>query len=417
MFSVCCASSLSATITPMRILHLTPYYTPAYRYGGVVRAVEGMTRALARRGHEVSVLTTDALDQQTRYSGPVEEVIHGVRVIRAANLFPGLRGRFNLSTPNKMAAQALALLPTIEVVHCHEFRTVENLMVTPLAKRLNKPLALSPHGTLSLATGRGSLKKLWDSLLSSAVALRFDGVVTLSKVELEDVQMLWPQLGRRRIPVVFKIIPNGVDPDEYAHLSGRMDFRKRYGLGESPVCLFMGRLHERKGAHLLVEAFKAADARRARLVLAGPDEGMLERLRPQFNDHIVYAGFLSGAERLAAFAAADLLALPAVGEGLPMVVLEAMAAGLPVIVTPGCNLPEVVEVGAGLEVEAAVEPLTAALSRLLDDEALRRSMGMKAQRLIDERFTWDGVAGQLEAFYRQLIERDRSSVNAPGHFS
>jgi glycosyltransferase involved in cell wall biosynthesis len=87
-----------------------------------------------------------------------------------------------------------------------------------------------------------------------------------------------------------------------------------------------------------------------------------------------------------------------------MIVLEAMAAGLPVIVSPGCNLPEVAEAGAGIEVEAAIEPLCAALQHLLPDDAARVSMGMKAQHLIRERFTWDAVAGQLESVYQRLVK-------------
>jgi glycosyltransferase involved in cell wall biosynthesis len=388
----------------MRILHLTPYYAPAYAFGGGVRSVEGMARALARRGHTVSVLTTDALDQQSRYVGELETIQEGVQVIRSPNLLPKVRGRYNLSTPNLMTKGAAELLPQVDVVHCHEFRTVENLLVTPTAARLGKPLVLSPHGTLSQTTGRSGLKRLWDRTLSSAVALRFNHVVALSQPELADVQALWPSFGRRRIPTEFSVIPNGVDPADYANRSGRDAFRARYGLGDAAVCLFMGRLHPRKGIGLLVEAFKAANLPDARLVIVGPDEGMLDTLRPLLDERIILTGYLAGAGRLAAFAAADLLALPAVGEGLPMVVLEAMAAGLPVIVSPGCNLPEVAQYGAGLEVELAVEPLTAALKTLLPDAARRAVMSQAARALVNDHFTWDTIAAQLESLYQGLTE-------------
>lgn len=387
----------------MRILHLSPYYAPAYAFGGVVRSVEGMTRALARRGHTVTVLTTDALDQQARYTGALESVDNGVQVVRMPNLLPTLRGRYNLSTPDRMGRRAAELLPTVDIVHCHEFRTVENLLVTPLAARLGKPLVLSPHGTLAQDTGRGGLKRLWDRTLSSAVALRFNHVVALSEPELADVQALWPIFGRRRVPTTFRTIPNGVDPTEYANLSGRAAFRARYHLGNAPMCLFMGRLHPRKGVSVLVEAFKAAAVADARLVIVGPDEGMLDTLRPMLNDRIIITGYLGGADRLAAFAAADVLALPAVGEGLPMVVLEAMAAGLPVIVSPGCNLPEAAQSGAGLEVEVAVEPLAEALRLLLPDAERRATMGEAARMLVNERFTWDAVAAQLEGLYTEAL--------------
>ncbi|MBZ0280117.1 MAG: glycosyltransferase, partial [Anaerolineae bacterium] len=167
----------------MRILHLTPYYAPAYAFGGVVRSVEGMTRALARRGHTVTVLTTDALNQTTRYVNSADEIRDGVRVVRAANLSPALRGRLNLSTPNKLHKRAQDLLSTMDVVHCHEFRTTENLMVTRLAAEMGKPLILSPHGTLTPETGRSGLKAAWDRLLSPAVARRFDHIIGLTEAE------------------------------------------------------------------------------------------------------------------------------------------------------------------------------------------------------------------------------------------
>lgn len=387
----------------MRILHLTPYYAPAYAFGGVVRSVEGMARAQARHGHTVTILTTDALDQQARSTGELDSLQDGVQVLRVPNLLPTVRGRYNLSTPNTMAKRAADLLPQVDVVHCHEFRTVENLLVTPLAARLGKPLVLSPHGTLALDTGRGGLKRLWDRLFSSALALRFSHVLALSQPELADIQALWPTFGRRRIATTFSVISNGVDPADFAHLSGGESFRVRYGLGDAPVCLFMGRLHPRKGVGLLVEAFRAAAVPDARLVIVGPDEGMLDTLRPLLDQRIILTGYLDGADRLAAFAAADLLVLPAVGEGLPMVVLEAMAAGLPVIVSPGCNLPEVAQFGAGLEVQAAVEPLTAALRLLLSDATRRAAMSQAAHKLVHERFTWDSIATQLESLYQSLL--------------
>ena len=101
----------------------------------------------------------------------------------------------------------------------------------------------------------------------------------------------------------------------------------------------MGRLHERKGLAALVEAFRMSAPADARLVIAGPDEGMRARLEPLLDGRMLFTGLLAGHERLAALAAADLLALPARGEGLPMVALEAMGAGLPLILAPGCNLP------------------------------------------------------------------------------
>ena len=371
----------------MNILHVTPYYAPAYPFGGVVRSVEGMARALVRRGHQVTVLTTDALSQEGRYNSYNDELLDGVRVVRARNASVYLRGKLNLSTPLNMRRLARELVSAADLIHCHEFRTVENLLVTPLAA--DKPLILSPHGTLTASTGRSALKSAWDALLSPAVARRFDHVIGLTQAEVDEAQIFWKHFGTQ---AGFSVIPNGVNPDEYPPAERHHD---------EITCLFMARLHPRKGAHILAEAFLQANIPNTRLVIAGADEGGLH-LIPR-DARITLAGFLDGAARMQAFYDADVFALPAVGEGLPMVVLEALATGLPAIVSPGCNLLEVGQYGAGVVVEAEVEALAGALRDLLTDAAKRQIMGLAAQKLVRERFTWDAIVVRLEQVYQSLI--------------
>jgi glycosyltransferase involved in cell wall biosynthesis len=390
----------------MHILHVTPYYAPAYAFGGVVRSAEGMTRALARRGHRVTVLTTDALNQTGGYTGPTDEMQDGVRVLRSRNLLPWLRGRLNLSTPRGLQQLAKAVLPDADVVHCHEFRTIENLLIAPLAADLRKPLVLSPHGTLARQTGRSMYKAAWDSLLSPRIAPYFEHVIGLTEAEARDAKALWPSLSGKQ--PAFSVIPNGVDLADYQHLPDPVRFRERYRLGDGPVCLFMARLHPRKGIDVLVRAFRQVDMSEARLLIVGPDEGMRAALEPLLDERMVLTGYLGGDERLAAFAAADLLALPAVGEGMPMVVLEAMAAGLPVIISPECYLPQVASAGAGLEVMPDINRLADALRTLLGDTERRRAMGAAARQLVREQFTWDAIAAQLEAVYQSLLSPVRT---------
>ena len=385
----------------MRILHLTPYYAPAYAFGGVVRAVEGMAASLAKRGHDVTILTTDALDQRRRYPGPSDETVAGLRVLRRPNVWPWLRGRLNLSTPRSMKQAAEALLPTVDVLHIHEFRTLENLLVTPVAQRLDKPIVLSPHGTLNLDTGRSRLKTVWDRLLSPGLALRVDHVVALSQAERAEAEALWRGFGKRQRPTRFSVIHNGVDLPAFDQRKLAADFRERYNLGDSPTVLYMGRLQKRKGVDVLVEAFKASGVEDASLLIVGPDEGMLPTLRALADGHprIAFTGYLDGEARLGALAAGDVFALPALGEGQPMAALEAMAAGMPVVLSTGCNLDEAETAGAGYVVETSAVAVAEKLSLLLGDAALRRQTGQRARQLVMERFSWDGVAEQLEDAY------------------
>ena len=388
----------------MRILHLTPYYTPAYAFGGVVRSVEGMATALVERGHEVTVLTTDALDQQQRCDGTRDENIDGVSVLRRPNVMPWLRGRLNLSSPRSMKKTAESILPTVDVVHIHEFRTLENLLVTPVAQRLDKPIVLSPHGTLNLSTGRGALKSAWDRLLSPGIALRIDQVIGLTEAECAEAKALWRNFATRQIPTRFSVIPNGVHLGEFNSRGLAADSRERYGLGDATTVLFMGRLQARKGVDVLIRAFRAADVEESRLLIVGPDEGMLPTLRSLAggDPRIVFTGFLDGGARLGALAASDIFALPATGEGQPMAALEAMAAGMPLVLSPGCNMDEAADYGAGYVVDPTVEAFAEMLGTLLTDEDLRRKMGAKARQLVDEKYTWDTVAVKLERVYLGL---------------
>ncbi len=392
----------------MRILHLTPYFRPAYAFGGVVRSVEGMAKALAKRGHEVTVLTTDALDHERRYAGPRDETSDGIRVLRCANILPIARARWNLSTALGMKRMAASLLPIVDILHVHEFRTSENLLVMPVAERLGKPIALSPHGTLDLSTGRRGMKAAWDRLFGSAMAARVDHVLALTDKEVHQARMLWKSFGARESSTRFSSVPNGVDLGEFSPLPAAAGFRDAHILGSGPIVLFMGRLQARKGVDVLVKAFLAADSAESRLLIVGPDEGMLPELRRlAFGDpRIIFAGYLAGQARLEAFAAADIFALPANGEGQPMAALEAMAAGLPALLSPGCNMDEVERHGAGYVVEASVEAVADKLRVLLDDVNLRREMGSKARLLVEERYTWKQVAIDLERVYEGMLTED-----------
>ena len=389
----------------MHILHLSPYYRPAYAFGGVARAVEGMAGALVKRGHQVTVLTTDALDQKRRYDGAADEWIDGVRVLRRPNAAPWLRGRLNLSTPRGLKKTAAAILPNVDALHVHEFRTAENLLTLPLAQTFNKPIVLSPHGTLALGVGRSRLKAGWDRLFSGRVARRIDHVNALTETEFDDAKKLWQALGQSQMPT-FSVIPNGIHLRHFADLPDDADFRRRHGLGEMPTVLFMGRLQRRKGLDALIQAFQQANVEHSRLLIAGPDEGMMKAIQALAADdeRIVIAGYLDGEERRRALAAGDVFALPAVGEGLSMAALEAMASGMPVILSPGCNMNEVETVGAGYVAAPSADAFAVKLRLLLADSDRRARMGKAARQLIAQKYTWDTIAKQLESVYSGLLQ-------------
>src|SRR5262249_21713989 len=154
-----------------------------------------------------------------------------------------------------------------------------------------------------------------------------DHIAALTDNEAKDARTLWGELG---VPFPgASIIPNGV-PDDFTTTG---NLRSRYQLGTGPVVLFLGRLHERKGLQFLIPAFSQATQNipDARLLIVGPDEGMLSKAKSTedelgITERITFTGLLQGTDQRAVLATADIFVLPAVGEGLSMAALEAMAA-------------------------------------------------------------------------------------------
>ncbi|GAB1422064.1 glycosyltransferase [Anaerolineales bacterium] len=388
----------------MHIIHITPYYTPAYAFGGVVRACEGMTQALAQQGHQVTVITSDSLNSGQRLQGPLEENIHGVQVLRVPNYAPWLRGKFNLSSPKGLRAQAAKHLDQADIVHVHEYRTLENLLLIPEIRKRHIPIVLSPHGTLNTSTGRSTLKKLWDHFLSPRIAHDITHIVVLAENEAEEVRAVWKNFAPPLVEDQISIIPNGVNMHTFSQIGDGSAFRKRYQIGDSEtVVLYMGRLQERKNVDLLIRAFQQADVPNSRLVIAGPDEGMLERLQPLIDARVILTGFLDGEARLEAFAAANLFALAARGEGLSMAMLEAMAAGLPLLISPECNFPQAETEGVGRVLEIDQTAWAQALRQALTDPQWLKEGGKRSQVLIERDYIWDSIALRLESLYLSLL--------------
>ncbi|MBO9309857.1 MAG: glycosyltransferase [Chloroflexi bacterium] len=396
----------------MNVLHVTPYYAPAWAFGGVARAVTDLAVAQVERGDVVRVLTTDIADLRGGRIATLDEMRDGVHVQRAPNLLPSLRARYNLSTPIGFTKLLRAALPQAQVVHLHEFRSLEALLT--VRAKPSAPIVLSLQGTLPVETGRSAAKRLWDRLFGRYTARHIAGVAAVTEIERAQVEAYWRRL-KLPVPLV-RVIPNAVGEDIWAGLAHPQlgediaALRRRFGIGNVPIVLFLGRLHERKGLQYLIPAFGEAlrSGADAHLLIAGADAGMLrevERLiaAQQLGERVTVAGLLTGRERIAALAAAEIFALPAVGEGLALAALEAAASGCALLLTEGCNMPEAAAHGAALIAERNVGALSRALQQLLESPNLRHSMGAAAQRWAENTFRWKKVAEQVAQLYAECI--------------
>jgi glycosyltransferase involved in cell wall biosynthesis len=255
------------------------------------------------------------------------------------------------------------------------------------------PYVLSPRGMLEPAAlaHRRLRKRIAWSLVERATV---DGASLLhatSEVEAETLAALHP-----RPPIVF--VPNGVElPPATPRVAGE------------PVIVFLGRLHPIKRLDLLVDAFARvrSSGRRAELVIAGPDEGglrpSLEARVPDAAGSITWPGALDDHSKHELLTRAAALVLCSESESFGLSAAEAMAAGVPVVVTRTCPWSDVERHGTGFWVEPTPEAIANALMRLLDYPGAARAMGASGKDLIERKYRWDVVAGRMEQEYRRLV--------------
>ena len=209
-----------------------------------------------------------------------------------------------------------------------------------------------------------------------------------------------------------RVVPLGVKLDAFETLPSPEEFRRRFPeTAGRRIVLFLSRLHEKKGLDLLVPAFAAAKktAPDLHLVLAGPDDGVLERTRALVAEHGVqdsttFTGMLTGSDKLAAFAAASMFALPSYSENFGIAVVEAMAAGLPAIISDQVNIYREVGGHGTIVVPCEVPALTRAILDLASDPARACAMGVEARDTAKKLYDWRNVAAALEILYAEVAQ-------------
>lgn len=385
----------------MKILHAIA--TLASRDGGPSKACFEMARAVARRGHQVSIFTTDK-DGPGRLDVPLDRPVErdGVTI----RYFPVGFPRF-WATSIPLARALAEAIPRHDVVHLHSLYMFHDKVVGRECGRTGVPYLLRPHGTLdpylhARRRWRKTLLEVWfqNRVTRGASAMHF--------TTEDEMRLAAPfSFGVRGI-----VVPNGLDIEDYDALPPRGTFRGRHpALGTRPIVLFLGRLNFKKGLDILTRAF--ADVVRAHpqahLVIAGPDDGMEAATRAWiadygYADRVIFTGMLAGTEKLAVLRDADLFVLPSYSENFGIAVVEAMACGLPVVVSDKVNLwHEVAGAGAGWVTPAAAAPFAAAIAEALANPGEAHARGACGRALAERRFRWPEIARALEEAYASVL--------------
>src|SRR5947208_661867 len=206
----------------MNILHVVPYFAPAFAYGGPPTSVSQLCRALAKRGHHLTVLTTDALTSTERQSD--KHACDGLDVYYQRNLSNYLAWNHQLFLPlgtNKFLRQKLG---QFDIVHLHMYRTYQNIIVRKQALRGKIPYVFSAHGTVPRIVRKKLAKAVFDEIVGRRILEDASGLTALSQAEVVQYEAMGIPTSR------ISTIPNGIDHEEFAALPARGTFRRRYGL-------------------------------------------------------------------------------------------------------------------------------------------------------------------------------------------
>lgn len=387
----------------MRILHVTPYYYPALRYGGPVRSVQGLCRSLTGLGHDVWVYTTD-LDGPGRIEHPpgVPVDVEGV----AVRYFPARYCRKLFFSP-EMGRELSRQIEFYDLVHIHTFFSWPTHIAASLAIRRGVPYILSPRGMLvkDLVRRKSRLvKSAWIRIIGRRVvegAARIHVTTDIEKEEIRRFHFKLPEIS---------VIPIGVDLSDTSLESGGSVSPAIEALTrKKPLLLFLGRINWKKGLDRLIPALRYLEG--VHLAVAGNDDDnyrtKLDKLasRSGVSGRLTFTGPVYGEEKIRLLEAADVFVLPSYSENFGIAVLEAMAAGLPVVVTPEVGLSrEVSGAGAGLVLNGDSGVLGRGIKALLADPVRLKEMGERGRELAARRFAWRGIAQEMGKIYQQIVD-------------
>jgi len=385
----------------VRILHVVPTYLPAWRYGGPIRSVHGLCRGLAAHGHDVHVFTTSVdgpEDSDVPLGIPVG--LEGVKVW----YFPSSRLRRLYWSPS-MAGALAGQTALFDLVHLHSIFLWPTWAAARAARAARVPYLVSPRGMLVKDLIRRKsrwLKTAWMGMIERHNLEGAAGIHATSRSEAEEI-------GRFgfRLPPLYTV-PNGIVPEEFDLPSSSFSPALSGIADEERYLLFLSRISWKKGLDRLIPALAGLPG--VNLVVAGNDE---ENYLPVMEDlacrhgvrkRVFFVGPVAGDDKVLLLRRAAAMVLPSYSENFGIVVLEAMAAGCPVVVTPEVGLAETVrDAGAGIVADGDPARLGDAIGTLLADPALGARMGENGRRTVDEQFTWKAVAKRMEGVYARIL--------------
>lgn len=376
----------------MRILFLNQFFFPYF--AGTEKHMYEVGKRLAKE-HEVMVLTA-------RLKGtPAEEMISGMHIVRTpATVCDWAPHPIPPPVPimPRLADDVKKYAAKADLVHIHN-RFIFGPKYGSIIKKLGKKLCITLHNARPQGIDFFSdlCGQFYDDLFGKRLMRKCDGIIGVSRNTLETTL---PEDYQGKTTVIY----NGVDGKLFRPKRSSK-WKERIG-SDKQIVLTNARLVPQKGVKYLVKAM--AGVKDAMLVVLG--RGILkneleEMARKRGVDTLFITEYITEASLVDLYAAADVFVLPSLFEPMPLVLLEAMACGKPIVATAVGGIPELIEDGKNGLLVPPADPaaLRKNISVLLSDKYERRRMGKENRKKVVQRFTWDRTAKEVNAFYRALM--------------
>jgi glycosyltransferase involved in cell wall biosynthesis len=389
----------------MKVLHIIP--SVAARYGGPSQAIYTMCRALQAQGTDILIATTNADGAQELPVPLGEKIIYQ----GAPTIFFSRQWSEALKYSRPLALWLEQNVKNFDLAHIHAVFSHACVAAARACGKNVVPYLVRPLGTLdpwSLKQKSVRKRLFWHLGVKRMLA----GAAAIHYTSDEERRLAETGLGLSGGVVV----PNGLDLSFINRRTGPFD-APQLEIGHSPYVLALSRIHPKKGFELLIESFAALKKSGLfgpwRLVFAGDgDAGYVDQLktlarRKGLNGDAVFVGWLEGDRKYAALKGASLLALPSYQENFGICLIEALAYGVPVLVSPHVNLaPEIKKADAGWVTQLSRENLESTLAEALGNEAERRRKGIRGYDLAN-RYSSSNIALRLLEVYESVIRTDR----------
>lgn len=379
-------------------------------YGGTSKVVLELAEVMGKQGIDINIVTTNA-NGETVLEVPLYTLVKQdhYRII----YFPCIQwGDYKYS--RTLANWLFKHISEYDLVHTHAIFSLPNWSAYQACKSNNIPYIITPHGMLEpwALSYKAWKKKIYFSWIEKPALQDACTLHLISSIEKQHIHALG-----LKTPTI--VLPNGLHPEEFIDLPDPELFYQSYPHTRNKLLLlFLGRIDPKKGLDLLANAFGKLHVHfpETHLIVAGPDNvGFLKTAQQYFIDAgcfqaVTFTGMLEGQLKLSALAAADLYVAPSYSEGFSMSILEGMAAGLPCVITTGCNFPEAGAANVAKVININADDFTIALFELVKDLKSAQAMGDRARQFVLENYTWESIGKKMINAYENILSHRSTST-------